>query len=181
EGPPRRPARGGHDGRPLPLRPGRRARPRHRRPGPCERGGRRPGRHPLGLRGDAPRGRHGGDLRRAMGGASPVKVILATTDTARGGTPLKLATVARRVAQRGGHVTMVSLMPHGPVLDDLEAAAIPTASLDMRSPADVPRAVRDLRRLLRRERPDVLQTALFHANFLGVLAATGTGVPVVYG
>ena len=108
-------------------------------------------------------------------------VLLVVTDTNRGGASNKLARLSRAARTRGWTVAMVSVMPAGPVLEDLAADGFVTESLDARSPLDGPRVVWRLRRLLRTFRPDVVQAALWHANLAARLAVRGTGAPVVCG
>jgi glycosyltransferase involved in cell wall biosynthesis len=108
-----------------------------------------------------------------------MKVVLAITDTARGGAPNSLAELALAVRDLGHEPTVVSLMPSGPVAAALETRGIKTMSLDLRGPLDLAPAFFRFRRLLRSLKPDVLQTVLWHANVLGRLVAIGTGVPTV--
>jgi glycosyltransferase involved in cell wall biosynthesis len=109
------------------------------------------------------------------------RLLLVVTDTNRGGASNKLARLSRAARARGWTVMMVSVMPAGPVLDDLTADGFTTSSLDARSPLDGPRVVRRLRRLLRTFHPDVVQAALWHANLAARVAVRGTGAPVVCG
>lgn len=59
-----------------------------------------------------------------------------------------------------------------------EASKISYFCLETRSRRDYPRAVIQFARLLRRERIDILQTHLFDAGFVGLLAARLARVPV---
>lgn len=63
----------------------------------------------------------------------------------------------------------------------LESAGIPVTHLNMASPVTVFRGLRALRKLLRTNSADVIQSWMYHANLLAPIAARGTGIPVVWG
>lgn len=109
------------------------------------------------------------------------RVILVVTDTARGGAPSRLATLARGLRERGWVVLFVSLMPEGAIATELRSEGFAVDSMEMRTWRDAPAALLRLRRLISEFRPLVVQSALWHANLLARLAAIGTGVPVVNG
>jgi starch synthase (maltosyl-transferring) len=92
-----------------------------------------------------------------------------------------MATVARGAADRGWEVLFVSAMPPGPVLEELAADGMQTASLRVRSAPGGPVGLARLRRIVGDFRPHVLQTTLFHANVIGRLVAPGSGIPVING
>lgn len=67
----------------------------------------------------------------------------------------------------------------GPVIERL---GVPVRSLAMPPGVPNPWAVARLARMLRQERPDIVQTWMYHADLLGGLAARGAGgPPVVWG
>jgi glycosyltransferase involved in cell wall biosynthesis len=106
-------------------------------------------------------------------------VVLVVTDTRRGGTPRRFAALARGAHAHGWRVLVVSVMAPGPVLAELAVDGIATASLDLATARDLPRALVRLRRLIRGHRADVVHSALWHANLLARIAAVRTGVPVI--
>src|SRR5439155_10631110 len=108
-----------------------------------------------------------------------MNAVILLTDAIRGGAQIAMSAVATGLSRRGWDVTFVSMKPPGPVPEALTSAGLCVMSLDMRSTLDMPRGVLRLRRLLKRSDARVLQTALWHANVFGRLAAIGTGVPVV--
>lgn len=110
-----------------------------------------------------------------------MKALVVLTDTNRGGTPHRVAAVAQGLSARGWQVVVASVKPSGPVSEELAADGIATFGLELRSPWLAPVALWRLRRLLRRWRPDVVQSVLWHANVVARLAAMGTGIPVVSG
>ena len=65
---------------------------------------------------------------------------------------------------------VISMREPGEIAGSIEAAGVPVASLHMKSGITDPRAAVTLRRLLQQDRPDVLQSWMFHANLL----ASGT-------
>lgn len=117
----------------------------------------------------------------AVAAESRQKVMIVVTDTARGGTPLKLASLARSVTKRGWDVRFVSVMPRGEVLDDLARVGIDTESLGLTGWLRLPAALMRLRRSIRAFDPTVVQAALWHANLLSKLAALGTNASVIAG
>jgi glycosyltransferase involved in cell wall biosynthesis len=76
-----------------------------------------------------------------------------------------------------------SLLPSdGPITDAITALGIPVTSLGMGRGVPDPSSVLRLRRLLKRDRPDVVQTWMYHADLVGGIAATSPGLrlPVVW-
>lgn len=108
-----------------------------------------------------------------------MRAVLVLTDTERGGTPNRMATLARGMSARGWQMLVVSLRAAGPVSEDLASDGTATLDLELHSRLAGPLAVWRLRRVLRGWRPNVVQSALWHANLLARLAALGTGIPVV--
>jgi glycosyltransferase involved in cell wall biosynthesis len=83
---------------------------------------------------------------------------------------LVLAPRKRPVAHR-----VVSLIPGGAVGERLTRAGVPVASLGMRRGLPDPRAVLRLARLIREEKPDVVQSWLYHADLVATLALLLSG------
>jgi glycosyltransferase involved in cell wall biosynthesis len=65
------------------------------------------------------------------------------------------------------------------LVNRLEAAQVPVRFFDARGLLSAPRVFWQLRREMRSLKPDVVQTFLWHANVLGVLAARAAGVPQI--
>lgn len=76
--------------------------------------------------------------------------------------------------RRHGHLpweqVVVSLLPEGPLAAPLRAAGIPVMSCGLRRPVDAPGALCRLARLLRRLQPQVIQSWMYHADFMASLA-----------
>lgn len=77
----------------------------------------------------------------------------------------------RGVGEDGAHHTVVSLTRGGVFADDLRARGVPLVELGMRPGRDVVRGLARLVRVLRRARPDVVISWLYHADLLATLAA----------
>jgi glycosyltransferase involved in cell wall biosynthesis len=110
-----------------------------------------------------------------------VRILIVTTDTRTGGTPTRMAAIARGARARGHEVMLISVLPMGAVSESLAADGIPIDDLGVSSSALALRGVRKLRRIIGAWRPDVIQASLWHGNLVALLAARGTGVPVIAG
>lgn len=103
----------------------------------------------------------------------PVKVLHLIPSLGIGGAERALISLVTRLDSEHFESVVVSMttdMPLSPVLD---AAGIRYRTLGMSRGRIAPGAVLEFRRLLRLERPAILQTWLYHADLLG-LAATAT-------
>lgn len=107
--------------------------------------------------------------------AAAYSVLHLITSLDVGGAELTLARLVSRLRTRGVRGTVVSLTRSGPVADRIRTAGIAVQSLGLQRGAVVPAAVFRLGRMLRRERPDVVQTWLHHADLLGTLAVWASG------
>ena len=108
------------------------------------------------------------------------RVLHVTTSLTMGGAEMMLYKLI--TATHGGQLVhgVVSLTEGGEVRAMLEEQGIAAASLGMRRGVPDPRAVLRLRHIIDRERPDVVQSWMYHANLLAGLAAAGVA-PVVWG
>jgi glycosyltransferase involved in cell wall biosynthesis len=109
-------------------------------------------------------------LARRCDRSAAYAVLHLITGLDVGGAELTLARLVSRLRTRGVRGTVVSLTRPGPVAERISAAGVPVRSLGVRRGALAPSAVFRLGRMLRRERPDVVQTWLHHADLLGTLA-----------
>lgn len=76
---------------------------------------------------------------------------------------------------------VISLLPPGPLGDTLASMRIPVTSLGMRPGLPSPAALLRLARRFRALRPAVIQTWLYHADVMGLIAARLAGIdPVVW-
>lgn len=111
--------------------------------------------------------------------AKTIRVLHVITGLNTGGAERQLARLvaamdageardAARAGRFGNHV--VSLLPEGPEAAAVRVAGVPLTSLGMRRSLPSPGAVLRLARLLRRVRPHVVQSWLYHADLLATLA-----------
>lgn len=73
--------------------------------------------------------------------------------------------------------TVVSMIETGAVADRIRALGVQVLSLGMKRKWPDLRGLTGLLRLLREDRPDILQTWLYHSDLLGLLAGKIGGVP----
>jgi len=76
---------------------------------------------------------------------------------------------------------VVTLLEKGAFAKALESGGVSVRSLDIAGVPGLIRSLFVLRRILRQERPDVLQSWMYHADLLGAVASASAGVPVVWG
>jgi len=107
-----------------------------------------------------------------------MRVVLLVTDLERGGTPLRLARLARGLRCAGVEVHVGCLGPPGPVSRELDGVGIPTFACGAAGAWDL-RALWRLGRHVRRIRPDLLHATLTHANVAARLVGGWLGVPVL--
>lgn len=100
------------------------------------------------------------------------------TDLDPGGAERALVRVVTGLDRREWQPVVVCLSGGGSLTAVLEESDIPVSVLGARSPRDVGVVTR-LTAELKRIRPQLLQTFLFHANLAGRLAASWARVPVV--
>jgi glycosyltransferase involved in cell wall biosynthesis len=104
-----------------------------------------------------------------------IRVAHVITGLAPGGAEHQLVNVATRVDRSRFESVVISLTGRGPLAEPLEAAGIPVHALRV---ATDPLA---LVRLVRRERPDLVETWLYKADLIGGLATLGVGrVPLLW-
>lgn len=114
----------------------------------------------------------------------PIRIAFCITELEVGGAERALVELASRLDRSEFIPVVYSLGPRPASPRDLlvrrlESAGIPLRFLDAKGFRDFPLTVWRLARLLRQQRPDLLQSFLFHANFVGRLAAGWAGVPHV--
>lgn len=93
-----------------------------------------------------------------------------------GGAELMLSRlVLSSKLESGVQHVVVSLTESGIVGRQLESLGVTVHSLGMRSAIEIPRVVMQLAKLVRSERPDIVQTWMYHADLIGGLAARLAG------
>ena len=111
-----------------------------------------------------------------------MKVLHIITDLLLGGAESVLVEVASR-GQRDGHTNLViSLTDDQPLGERLRSAGISVTALTMRPNRPDPRAILRLAKIIRAEKPDLIQTWMYHGDLLGSVASLFAGrPPLVWG
>ena len=77
---------------------------------------------------------------------------------------------------------VISLTDRGPMAARIESVGVPVRALGMMRSVPNPLAIRRIAKFLRRSRPNVVHTWMYHSNLLGGLAAQAAGgIPVIWG
>lgn len=114
-----------------------------------------------------------------MGLPKPIRVAFCITELDPGGAERALTQLVCGLDRTEWEPHVICLGPRGAFADVLESAGVPAICLNARGTFSVPRVLWQLTGELRRLRPALLQTFLFHANILGRIAARLAGVKVV--
>jgi starch synthase (maltosyl-transferring) len=114
----------------------------------------------------------------------PVQVAFVISDLQVGGAERALVELATRIDRSRFEPVVYCLTPAPPaerseLVHALRAANIRTEFLNARGWWSAPRVLGVLWRSFSRQRPRLVQGFLFHANFIGALAAWLAGVPVM--
>jgi len=106
-----------------------------------------------------------------------LRIVHLITDLSRGGAQTMLLRLLADMDRDRFHSTVVSLRGDGPTGAELRDIGIPVYTVDMSPTLPTPFAVFRLWRLLRRLKPDLLQTWLYHSDLFGWLAGRLAGLP----
>lgn len=110
---------------------------------------------------------------------APLRVMHLITSLNVGGAQMDLYKAIVRFNPERISSTVVSLVPTGKIGKLIETRGIPVLSLGMHPGRPNPMALFRLARILRRFKPHILQTYLYHADLLGYLAGKLSEVPLV--
>jgi len=108
-----------------------------------------------------------------------VRVAFIVTNLATGGAEIMLLKLLQHLGRDRYEPTVISLMGLGEVGPRIAALGIPVHSMNMRLGVPNPLKVLMLVRLLRRLKPDLVQTWMYHADLLGGLAARMAGCRLI--
>jgi glycosyltransferase involved in cell wall biosynthesis len=108
-----------------------------------------------------------------------IRVCHIITDLDVAGAEMMLAQLARGMDPTRFTVKVVSLIEPGKLADDLRAAGVDVETLNVPRGRPSLRAAARMIALLRRERPAIVQTWLYHADLLGLMGAWFAGRPKV--
>jgi glycosyltransferase involved in cell wall biosynthesis len=117
------------------------------------------------------------------GGARPLKIIHIIVGLHIGGAELMLFRLCESFSSDSvDQHSVISLTDLGAVGEMLRARGVPVETIGMRGAWDLFRAFIKLTRYLRLNRPDVVQTWMYHSDLLGGLAARWVGIKnVIWG
>jgi glycosyltransferase involved in cell wall biosynthesis len=108
-----------------------------------------------------------------------IGVLHVITDLEVAGAEMTLSRIVTRPGRHTVTVAVIALGRRGPLAARIEAAGVPVFALGIRAGVSAAGALWRLVGLLRRFRPDVVQTWLYHADVAGLVAATIARVPHV--
>lgn len=101
-----------------------------------------------------------------------MKILHIITGLETGGAEMMLLKLCKQLQAESQENSVISLSGLGPVGEKLEEAGVPVTALHMsRGGLPSPWKALELARRIRRERADVIQCWMYHANFLGGIAA----------
>jgi glycosyltransferase involved in cell wall biosynthesis len=110
-----------------------------------------------------------------------INILHLITDLNTGGAEVSLYRLLRRMDRSRFNNRVISMIPVGEIGEKIRALGIPVTSLGLSPGQFSLAALWSLARELRSERPDILQTWMYHADLLGLLAAKLNGIrPVVW-
>ncbi len=99
-----------------------------------------------------------------------------------GGAEIMLLELVRKSAASRYEPFVINLGDVVGLVPELEAIGVPVVTLGMGGGLPDPRKIRQLMKILRAERPAVIQSWMYHANLIGGLAARASGsIPVAWG
>lgn len=107
-----------------------------------------------------------------------LRVTHVITSLQVGGAQVMLS---RLLAGQAGPAEVISLTDAGPLAEVLAAQGVRVRALGMRRGVPSPMSALRLAGWLRADRPDLVQTWMYHADLIGGVAARLAGVPVVWG
>jgi glycosyltransferase involved in cell wall biosynthesis len=108
----------------------------------------------------------------------PIPIVHVITGLGTGGAEMMLTKTVLALEHLGFRNHVAALVSGGALAERLRAAGVPVTELGLRLEARRSfEAFIGLVRLLRRERPQVVQTWLYHADLLGTVAARVARVP----
>jgi glycosyltransferase involved in cell wall biosynthesis len=110
----------------------------------------------------------------------PAKILHLITSLERGGAQTNLAMLVRSMDRARFAPLVVSLIEDGAVAAELAQAGIPVQGLGMRRGMPSVAALLRLRRIIAAERPDLVQSWLYHADLLGLAATAFSGPPLAW-
>lgn len=111
-----------------------------------------------------------------------MKIIHIITGLNTGGAEIMLYKLISHSDQNEFKIKVISLTDIGPIGDKIKLCNIPVEALGMKAGVPNPSFIFKLASILRKEKPDLVQTWMYHADLIGGLAAKmANNVPTIWG
>lgn len=104
-----------------------------------------------------------------------IKIVHVITGLRRGGAETMLTKLLEVMDRSRFQQTVIVLQDKGVLGPRIEQAGVPVIALNMKSALDFPRVFLRIRSILKKAQPNVVQTWLYHADFVGTFAAKAAG------
>ena len=111
--------------------------------------------------------------------SAPIRLVFCITELDPGGAERALTQLVLNLNRNDWEPHIICLGPRGHLADVLNSADVPVLCLNASGALSLPRVLFRLTREIRRLRPAIVQTFLFHANILGRIAARFAGVKLI--
>jgi glycosyltransferase involved in cell wall biosynthesis len=108
-----------------------------------------------------------------------IRITHLITDLEIGGAEMMLYKLLSQMDRSRFRNSVISMVGNGPLARKIKELEIPVYTLEMNFGVPNPRGLFRLVRLLRKQRPVLLQTWLYHADFLGLLAGKLARLPQI--
>lgn len=118
----------------------------------------------------------GADTLHRKDARAPIRLVHVICSTDPGGAEYMLERLVRVMDSKRFHNEVISLTNLGEVGNALQRAGVAVHVVGLHRRWPNPLSVVSLSRLIRRLRPDIVQTWMYHANLLGSVAARLAGV-----
>jgi glycosyltransferase involved in cell wall biosynthesis len=109
-----------------------------------------------------------------------ITVLHLITGLTRGGAETNLARLVTSIDPSRFRSIVVAMLPPTPLFRELAAQGVEMHSLGMRRGLPSPSAVLRVRAIIKRTRPDIIQTWLYHADLLGTVVASSGSARLVW-
>jgi glycosyltransferase involved in cell wall biosynthesis len=111
-----------------------------------------------------------------------MKITHVITGLAAAGAETALYHLLAALDRQEYQSEVISLTDRGATAARIEALGVPVRALSMMRSVPNPLAIRRIAKILRRSRPQIVHTWMYHSNLLGGLAAQAAGgIPVIWG
>ena len=107
-------------------------------------------------------------------------ILHLVTELGTGGAELVLARLLSSAPMAHFRSTVIALLPGGEVADLIEGAGVPVRSPGMTRGWSALMVLPRLIRMIRAAKPDLIQTWMYHSDFLGTVLSRSLRVPVIW-